>query len=70
MYGFVQAKNRRINLERIDPAAGQRDKLDDVLVIFVATQRIIGWYHRASREVPIYVDFHPLWAHNPPDIHS
>ncbi len=23
MYGFVQAKNRRINLERIDPAVGQ-----------------------------------------------
>jgi len=48
IYGFVQAKNGRINLERIDPAVGQREKLDDVLVIFVATQRIIGWYQGAT----------------------
>jgi hypothetical protein len=60
IYGFVQAQNGRINLERIDPAVGQRDKLDDVLVIFVATQKIIGWYqgatvHRTTTSFPASV---------------
>jgi hypothetical protein len=29
---------------RFDPAMGDEDRLDDVLVIFVAKQKIIGWY--------------------------
>jgi hypothetical protein len=52
LYGFIQpgGKNHgQITLERIDPVAGLRtDKLENVLVIFIARQRIIGWYLGAS----------------------
>jgi hypothetical protein len=48
LYGYVSPTNGRINLERIDPKAGNRNRLDDVLVIFVAKQRIIGWYRGAT----------------------
>ena len=44
LYGYVRASEGRLNLKRIDPAAGDKDHLDDVLVIFVAKQKIIGWY--------------------------
>src|SRR5436309_5595562 len=47
LYGFVRAKNDSIRLKRIDPAAGKAGKLEDVLVIFVAKQRIVGWYSGA-----------------------
>jgi hypothetical protein len=46
LYGFVRASDRRINLERIDPM-NVGDLLNDVLVIFVAKQRIVGWYRTA-----------------------
>lgn len=60
LYGFVSTKKGRINFERIDPAARDREKLDDVLIIFVAGQRIIGWYrsataYRTTRPFPISV---------------
>lgn len=45
LYGYVAAS---INSKRIDPAAGAAGKLDDVLVIFVAGQHIIGWYRDAT----------------------
>ncbi|PYJ48409.1 MAG: hypothetical protein DME87_13070 [Verrucomicrobia bacterium] len=57
LYAFVRAKEGRIKLERIDPAAGGRDELDNVLVVFVARQRVIGWYrgatvHRTGAQFP------------------
>jgi hypothetical protein len=60
LYGFVRAKNGRINLERIDPAAANSDTLDNVLVVFVARQRIVGWYggalvHRTTAPFPVGV---------------
>jgi hypothetical protein len=60
LYGFVRAKNGRINLERIDPAAAKSDTLDNVLVVFVARQRIIGWYggalvHGTTAAFPVAV---------------
>jgi len=56
LYGFVRAKGGRIKLERIDSAA-VGDTLDDVLVVFVARQRVIGWYksatvHRTGKQYP------------------
>jgi hypothetical protein len=47
LYGFVRAADRRINLERIDPT-NKEDSLSDVLVVFVAKQRIVGWYRAAT----------------------
>jgi hypothetical protein len=48
LYGFVRAAEGRLKLERIDPAAGNKDRLEDVLVIFVAKQKVIGWYAAAT----------------------
>ena len=45
LYGYAAAS---IKVKRIDPAAVATDKLDDVLVIFVARQHIIGWYRDAT----------------------
>jgi hypothetical protein len=45
LYGHAATS---INLKRIDPTAGAVGKLDDVLVIFVARQHIIGWYRNAT----------------------
>ena len=45
LYGFVGAN---INLSRVDPLGGVAATLDDVLVIFVAGQRIVGWYKHAT----------------------
>jgi hypothetical protein len=47
LYGFVQASGGQIKLERIDPKSGTANVLDDVLVIFVAGQCIVGWYDGA-----------------------
>jgi Domain of unknown function (DUF3883) len=47
LHGFVRSMDRRINLERIDPT-NRGDSLSDVLVVFVAKQRIIGWYRGAT----------------------
>jgi hypothetical protein len=47
LFGFVRAKNNRIKLEKIDPEAAASDRVDNVLVIFVARQRVVGWYGRA-----------------------
>jgi 5-methylcytosine-specific restriction protein A len=57
LYGFARAKAGSISLGRIDPASGQLAKLDNVLVIFVARQRIVGWYdgalvHRIAKAYP------------------
>jgi hypothetical protein len=48
LYGFARAKRGRINLARIDPDVSVGEKLDDVLVVFVARQRIVGWYRDAT----------------------
>lgn len=45
LYGYAAAS---INLKRIDPTAEATEKIDDVLVIFVAHQHIIGWYRNAT----------------------
>src|ERR1700685_1593961 len=47
LYGFVRATDRRIKLARIDPTSSG-EILKDVLVVFVAKQRIIGWYGAAT----------------------
>ena len=47
LFGFVRAADRRINLERIDPTS-KGESLSDVLVVFVAAQRIVGWYRVAT----------------------
>lgn len=53
-YGFVEpAKRSRIILKRIDPSIFENaEKLDDVLVIWVATegkgQYVVGWYDHAT----------------------
>jgi hypothetical protein len=47
LYGFVRAADRRIKLARIDPT-NSGETLNDVLVVFVAKQRIIGWYGAAT----------------------
>ena len=49
LYGHVAAS---VNLKRIDPTAGMAEKLDAVLVIFVARQHIIGWYRNAIVYAP------------------
>jgi hypothetical protein len=43
LYGWVRAKKGRVNAARIDPEMAGAEKLDDVLIIFVARQHIIGW---------------------------
>jgi hypothetical protein len=48
LYGFARAKSGRVKLTRIDPDAGKLEELDDVLVIFVARQHIVGWYRNAT----------------------
>jgi hypothetical protein len=48
LYGFARAKSRRINLARIEPTAVEHERLDEVLVVFVASQRVIGWYRKAA----------------------
>lgn len=49
LYGFARAKNGKVNLKRIDPTAeASAENLDEVLVIFVAQQCIIGWYRNAT----------------------
>jgi hypothetical protein len=60
LYGFVRASNGKLNLGRIDPLVGDESHLGDVLVIFVAGQRIVGWYKSAtvyagSKEYPTSV---------------
>jgi hypothetical protein len=47
LYGFVRAADRRIKLARIDPTH-KGDTLRDVLVVFVARQRVVGWYQGAT----------------------
>lgn len=51
-YGFVQTKGDRLNLKRIAPGA-EGDRLDGVLVVWVATSErygsvIVGWYENAT----------------------
>jgi|HubBroStandDraft_6_1064221.scaffolds.fasta_scaffold242687_2 hypothetical protein len=55
LYGYFQPSmsSEKIALERIDPAARDRDKLDDVLIAFVASrpdrgQVVVGWYEHAE----------------------
>lgn len=48
LYGFVSTPKGHISFERIEPISGQQDRLDDVLVVFVARQCIIGWYSGAT----------------------
>jgi hypothetical protein len=57
LYGFVSTPKGHISFERIEPTSGQQDRLDDVLVVFVARQRIVGWYlgatvHRTGVKFP------------------
>jgi hypothetical protein len=50
VYGYVQAKNATINIDRIDGGTGQ-DYIDDVLVVWRAKSAsgsvVIGWYKNA-----------------------
>jgi hypothetical protein len=49
-YGFVQLRTGRININRIDPNAG--DKVDNVLVVWRARSNegavVVGWYRDAT----------------------
>jgi hypothetical protein len=56
LYGYVAAS---INLKRIDTTAGAAEKLDGVLVVFVARQHIIGWYRNATVYAPARPKFPP-----------
>lgn len=47
LYGFVRATGGRISLEQIETSAANQSALNDVLVIFVAEQKIVGWYKNA-----------------------
>lgn len=47
LYGNRTGKGG-VNLARIDPASIGAAKLEDVLVIFVARQHIVGWYRGAT----------------------
>jgi hypothetical protein len=52
LLGFFETP-RQTNLSRIDPAAGDLDALDRVLVIFVSKrprgkQVVVGWYRNAT----------------------
>lgn len=58
LYGYAAAS---INLKRIEPSAGAAEKLDDVLVIFMAKQHIIGWY----RDATVYASTRPKF---PPSV--
>lgn len=60
-YGYVQAKYDTINLNRIDSSVGKdQQKIDDVLVVWFATNPIIGgsyvigWYKHAT----VFRDYH------------
>lgn len=48
LYGFVRTKSGYINLARIEPSSAGHESLDDVLVIFVAGQHVVGWYRKAT----------------------
>ena len=57
LYGFVRAADRRIKLARIDPT-NRGEILNDVLVVFVAKQRVIWMVSRGHRlsdrsEIPV-----------------
>lgn len=47
VYGYVQPKGGGVNLARIAPGA-QGDELDDVLVVFLGGQTVVGWYRSAT----------------------
>jgi hypothetical protein len=60
LYGFVSTPKGHIGFERIEPTSSKQDRLDDVLVVFVARQCIIGWYlgatvHRTGVKFPFPV---------------
>lgn len=55
LYGTVRAKRGHVNLARIDPNAAGAKKLDDVLIVFVARQHVVGWYQKAT----VYADTNP-----------
>lgn len=51
VYGFVQLKNKTINISRLDPKAGE--SIDDVLVVWRARSAVrgsvvVGWYKHAT----------------------
>lgn len=48
LYGWFRAKKGRVNLARVDPNVAAAEKLDEVLVILIAQQHIIGWYRKAT----------------------
>jgi len=55
LFGTARAKNGRVSLTRIDTNAADAKKLDDVLIIFVARQNIVGWYRNAT----VYAETNP-----------
>jgi hypothetical protein len=67
VYGYVQPPNTDdINLERIEPGSREREKIDNVLVIWFAShpvdkrQVVIGWYKDATifrSPIDIHRDF-------------
>jgi len=53
LYGYFAPPGYYVNLKRIDPAAADKNKLRDVLVIFVARRKgggqvVVGWYKHAD----------------------
>jgi hypothetical protein len=52
LFGFVQpggGSHKQIKLEKIDPTSARgADMVSNVTVVFVANQRIVGWYKRAT----------------------
>ena len=50
--GYVRAPGERLNLARVEDVPDDVDKIDDVTVIWVATndtgRHIVGWYEHAE----------------------
>ena len=72
--GYVRAPGERLNLARVEDVSDDVDKIDDVTVVFVATNEngryIVGWYEHA--EMYRYYQFfddgvvenHTYWEYN------
>lgn len=48
LFGTARVKSGHVDLSRIDPIEGGAEKLDEVLIIFVARQHVVGWYRHAT----------------------
>ena len=72
--GYVRAPGERLNLARVEDVPDDVDKIDDVTVIWVATndtgRHIVGWYEHAEmyRYYQYFedsiVENHTYWQYN------